>query len=201
MKINLKNPSDYNRAIQFLQLANVELYFNCRERELDVTTIEVTNIYNYTCPHCEEAYTEMGEELKIHYDSETGLIQCQCGKELKPLIRFAETAIPQLIKSTETEEEVLRLSFQENEYERVHELLRLAGIEAYDLEHIEQVVVYVNHGYEFNCPKCGSFYQYDAYEGDDLYCKHSPVENRFSCDYCGDKFKVRFKNDEHVVFE
>ena len=201
LNINLENANDYNRAIRLLQSANVELGVECRERDLTVATIEVDYVYEYTCPHCWADYTEMGDELKTHYDAETGLIQCKCGRDLHPFLKYNETVLPQVMKAQEEEQEIRRIVIDIDEYERVHELLRLAGIEAYDLGFIDQVVVYLNHAYRFDCPNCEKHYDYLAYEHEEFYVDYNLEEKQIHCKCCDQTFKAVFKPNENMVIE
>lgn len=200
MKIKFKNSKDYNRAIELLNLANIRVGEEDQQREAETVTIGITHSYYYICPHCEKEYIEMASEFEVHYNQETGLIQCHCGKELKPMIKHGETVIPQVLKTTETEENIFRLSFNREDYDRIHDLLRISGIEVSDLNPIEPVKVYVDHAYEFYCPNCGEYHQYNADCGRDLYEEYNPQENFVKCNYCEEKFNVRFKN-EQVIFE
>lgn len=198
MKINLKNSKDYNRAIQLLEVANVKLGSNFEMN--DKVTVKLTHIYDYECPHCGEEYTELGEELSQHFDQETELIQCKCGKQLKPLIQNGETVAPIVQKSTDEEVIVQRIAYcNEADYSKIVELLHLAGIETCDLGEIEQVIVYITHAYEFECPACGSLHQYPAY--DDFHYFYEADSQRVFCDYCDEKFKVQFKHSSDSVFE
>ena len=199
MKLNLKNPSDYERAIKLLQLANVELPSVLPKRK-DGIVVTINHIYNYDCPHCDEEYVHSEEEFGSCYDKETGLVTCMaCKKEIKPMFKYCETSVPQVKKSNDCEE-VCRIEFEyESDREKVLTLLNLAGIEVYDLGDIERAVIYTTHCYSYDCLKCGAHHEYEAYGNFESF--YSCSQQKVMCEECRQTFDVTFKNAESVVFE
>lgn len=207
MKFNLKNPSDFERAIQLLQLANVELSFLSTSVAPKEAVVTINHIYNYDCPHCDEEYVHSEEEFSSCYDQKTGLLTCiggvrtcGCGKKIKPMFKYCETSVPQVKKSDDCEEEVYRIKFEhEKDRDKILKLLNLAGIETYDLGEIEQAVIYTTHCYSYDCPKCGVHHSHDAYgDFEDVYDAN---HQRVTCSQCQETFRVVFQNAKSVVFE
>lgn len=86
MLLKIKDQESYERAVQILKLAGIEvedIETVPADLEIKETVVYIDHIYHFECPYCGYWENLEAKDFEKMYDKETGETTCRCGKVSK----------------------------------------------------------------------------------------------------------------------